>query len=129
MIYYDVSRCEKYRWERLKAPPHCWKPLTYYWFQCHNCTQKDAPRIIIMYYLNHAILVAYSHERHSIAQAICMIWIAYLHNSKLTFLHTMTHTIIWPFGKSCHTQKMRDHVYAGSMLEQCPMPINADLYW
>ncbi len=35
----------------IKAPPHCWKSLTYYWFQCHNCTQKDAPRTIIMYYL------------------------------------------------------------------------------
>ena len=35
----------------IKAPPHCWKSLTYYLFKCHNRNKKDAPRVIIMYYL------------------------------------------------------------------------------
>ncbi len=33
---------------------------TYYWYQCHNCTQKDAARTIIMYYLK-LILIRHEH--------------------------------------------------------------------
>ena len=46
MVEISIGICSS-----IKAPPHCWKSLTYYWFQCHNCSQKDAPRTIIMYYL------------------------------------------------------------------------------
>ncbi len=47
----------------IRAPPHCWKSLTYYWFQCHNCTQKDAPRTIIMYYLKNLSFILFSTDR------------------------------------------------------------------
>ncbi len=35
----------------IKAPPYCQKSLTDYLFQHRNCNSKDAPRVIIMYYL------------------------------------------------------------------------------
>ena len=41
-------------------PPHT--ALTYYWFQGHNCNQKDAPRTIIMYYLKATVPSFVIHE-------------------------------------------------------------------